>query len=205
MILSSGIYSITNTLNNKVYFGSAKNISRRWLEHQKDLEDNTHSNKHLQRAYNKKTKLEYKILFYCDVSNLLFYEQKLLDQNWDNGVSCYNICKLAGSMLGFRHSKETKDKMSRERLGKPGKPHTEQTKQALSTYRAGKQVSNETKCKMSNSRGNNPTHSKLILVEVKEIRDLLKSNLFTYTKIASFYKVSRTTISKIDKNISWVK
>ena len=108
-------------------------------------------------------------------------------------------------MLGFKHSKETKNKMSESRLGKPGKPHTEKTKAILASYRIGMEASLETKHKMSNSRGTRPIYSKLTSVEVNEIRDLTKSSLFTYTKIAKFYGISRTHVSRIYRNLCWVK
>lgn len=47
------IYKITNTINNKVYIGSTKNIKQRFNEHLTKLSGNYHTNKHLQSAYNK--------------------------------------------------------------------------------------------------------------------------------------------------------
>jgi hypothetical protein len=44
-----------------------------------------------------------KILEYCDIKSLLEREQYYIDLYKPE----YNICKIAGSMLGFRHSPET--------------------------------------------------------------------------------------------------
>lgn len=51
--MKSGIYSITNIINNKKYIGYATNIIKRINYHKRQLITNTHSNEHLQNAFNK--------------------------------------------------------------------------------------------------------------------------------------------------------
>lgn len=51
--MESGIYIIINSVDGKVYVGSAKNFKKRWNRHLKDLKKGTHSSTKLQRAYNK--------------------------------------------------------------------------------------------------------------------------------------------------------
>src|SRR4051812_29221359 len=47
------IYKITNTTNGKVYFGQTKRtVKRRWAQHVYRLRHGTHSNAHLQSAWN---------------------------------------------------------------------------------------------------------------------------------------------------------
>lgn len=53
MARKSGIYCILNLENNKKYIGSSMNISRRWMDHKRNLNNNVHINKHLQFAWNK--------------------------------------------------------------------------------------------------------------------------------------------------------
>lgn len=48
-----GIYSITNSFNNKKYFGLSTNIKRRWADHKNSLRKNKHENILLQNAWNK--------------------------------------------------------------------------------------------------------------------------------------------------------
>lgn len=48
-----GVYVIRNTVNGKVYVGSASNISKRWHRHRKDLRLGRHKNLHLQAAWAK--------------------------------------------------------------------------------------------------------------------------------------------------------
>lgn len=49
----SGIYKITNTINNKYYIGGAVNIRSRLRRHIYDLRHGKHSNIYLQRSFNK--------------------------------------------------------------------------------------------------------------------------------------------------------
>lgn len=46
-----GIYCIKNKISGKVYIGSSKNIERRFRRHRTELNTKRHSNKHLERAY----------------------------------------------------------------------------------------------------------------------------------------------------------
>ena len=48
-----GIYMIFNTINDKCYVGSSKNIYERKRQHLKELKNNRHHSNHLQRAWNK--------------------------------------------------------------------------------------------------------------------------------------------------------
>jgi len=49
----SVIYCITNIVNDKQYVGQAVNKNKRWKNHRVALRCDTHTNRHLQSAYNK--------------------------------------------------------------------------------------------------------------------------------------------------------
>lgn len=49
----SGIYKITNVVNNKAYIGLSMHLNKRWEEHKNDLIKNKHFNAHLQNSVNK--------------------------------------------------------------------------------------------------------------------------------------------------------
>ena len=51
--MKSGIYQILNKLNNKIYVGSAVNLSNRWSTHKCKLKQNKHGSPILQNAWNK--------------------------------------------------------------------------------------------------------------------------------------------------------
>ena len=55
-----GIYKITNIINNKVYVGSAVNVTYRFKTHKRLLKQNKHFNTHLQSSYNKYGKDNFK-------------------------------------------------------------------------------------------------------------------------------------------------
>lgn len=68
----SGIYEII--INKKSYIGSSINLKSRLEEHQFDLKRNRHTNKKLQRAYNKYNEFFVNIIEFCD-NNLLEREE----------------------------------------------------------------------------------------------------------------------------------
>jgi hypothetical protein len=50
--LPAATYSITNTINGKVYIGQSTQYSRRWTTHKRNLRKNTHPNKRIQQDWN---------------------------------------------------------------------------------------------------------------------------------------------------------
>ena len=146
-MVKSGIYIITNNINNHCYIGSAVNIRKRWNRHRSDLELQKHHSVYLQRAYNKYSKacFKYEILLFCDKSDLLFYEQRAINIYKPE----YNQCPVAGSCLGHKASAETKRKLSIVTSGKNnpnfGKKHSEETKAIISSTHKGKTISQKSK------------------------------------------------------------
>ncbi len=71
-----GIYCIKNKTNGKIYIGSSNNIERRFRKHRTELNTQRHSNKYLNRAYNKygKDNFEFIILEECNVEDLITRE-----------------------------------------------------------------------------------------------------------------------------------
>lgn len=78
---SSGIYCITNTVDNRIYIGSCKNFRVRKQEHIRNLNKNTHNNIHLQRFVNKYgiNSLKFYIIEFSEIIELVNKEQKYLD------------------------------------------------------------------------------------------------------------------------------
>jgi group I intron endonuclease len=166
--MKSGIYLIKNITNNKVYIGSAANISKRWSKHKKDLEKGKHHSCLLQRAWDKYGEEKFKFEIIEEVSNsehLLSYEQVYLDYyksyEKDRG---YNICKTADSPYGIKRSEETKNKISGARIGRKlseehkkklsesAKNMSEETRKKMSETRTGKKFGEEHKKKLSEAR-----------------------------------------------------
>jgi len=111
---STGVYGIENIINKKVYSGQAIKFKNRKSTHFSNLRNNKHKNSHLQNAVNKYgiENFIFKTLIYCESFELTRYEQFFSDYYKNLGLS-YNIRQCVDSNLGFRHSRETKKKLSK--------------------------------------------------------------------------------------------
>lgn len=139
----SGIYKITNTVNQKIYVGSSINIAKRFNTHKNSLIKNNHHSKTLQRSWNKygKDNFVFNVIEFVELKeNLLIREQYYLDTLNPFDKNGFNNERIAGSPLGFKHSKETKKKMSES--GK-GKIFTDEHKKKMSESAKGKKKSAE--------------------------------------------------------------
>ena len=145
-----GAYKIE--LNGKCYVGSSINLHKRQVEHYWRLKKGIHPNKHLQNAYNKygAEKLVYSILEVTEnAGEVVAIEQKYIDKLNPE----YNIRLIAESNYGFRHTEETKQKMSKSGKGNPhygarGLKRSEDSKKKTRDALIGRKRSEETKRKM---------------------------------------------------------
>lgn len=136
-----GIYLITNTVNGRRYVGSATSFKKRWRLHEVQLQEGRHHSRYLQRAWNKygAGAFTFRPIIYCAKHDLIMYEQAAMDALKPE----YNIVPTAGSMLGYRHTEETRKKMSIARRRNPSSPrkgmkHTEESRRKISESRKGK-------------------------------------------------------------------
>jgi len=153
----TGLYSIKNKVNGKVYYGSTQDFDVRWREHRNALRKNKHHCDHLQTSWNKhgEDAFEFSIFAYCVKKMLLDYEQILLDIYYGEG-ECYNAAKDARSpMRGRKHTEESTRKMSETRMSQEhhkywlGKNHSRETKRKIAEAHKGKKRSEEHKRKIS--------------------------------------------------------
>ena len=109
----TGIYKITNKLNNKIYVGSGIDIKNRWNLHKFKLKNNKHHSIKLQRSYNKHgiDHFIFEVLEYCSKDVLIEREQYWIDtlNSYNKG---YNCNPIAGNTFGFKMSEDTKSIMS---------------------------------------------------------------------------------------------
>jgi group I intron endonuclease len=167
------IYLIKNKLNEKVYIGSAINYYNRKKQHLSLLKNNKHHSILLQRAWNKygEDSFVFEIIeVIVDKNELINKEQYYLDlyKSYDNKIG-YNICKVAGSTLGFKHKNETKKMMSLTHTGVKTRP-----------------CSDETKAKISNSNKNRDSTESVL----KRKKTLIKQDKQIFKKIGE--KSSKT-------------
>ena len=149
----SGIYCWTNKLNGKTYVGSSELLSRRFLLYynlNKISKSNMLINKALLKYGYGNFSLE--ILEYCEPKDLISREQYYLDLIKPE----YNILKIAGSSLGYRHTEETFIKFS-QRTNEHRKGITfiqsEETKAKISKTLTGRKHTEETISKMIGKKG----------------------------------------------------
>lgn len=93
----NGIYRIINTVNQRVYYGSAKRFKSRFASHNNLLLRNKHSNVFLQSDYNKCGTMAF-VFEVVEVvegtrKERLEREQFYIDQYFDGGKDCYNLRK----------------------------------------------------------------------------------------------------------------
>mgnify|MGYP000949948760 CR=1 FL=1 len=222
-----GVYQIRNIVNSKLYIGSAISIKKRWQEHVRALNKGQHYNKKLQRAWNKygANLFKFEIIEYTSQALLLSREQYYLDTllyaSCDNSKFdklSYNICRVAGNMLGHKHSVKTRKKISE---ANKGKKYSIETRKKMSEIQRGKKHSIETRQKISRiHKGKNhyfygKKHSiesknkirvkiaKLTEGHVFKIKELLKECLLTQHEMAYLFNISRRAISDIKTGKTW--
>lgn len=149
------IYFIRNEINLKSYIGSAVNVRLRINNHRSQLQLNKHFSIHLQQAVNKYGIKNFKF----DILEIVFDKSKLLEREFywikecqsDNKNYGYNLRKIPTSNLGFKHSENTKLKMSVTATGRKRKPFSNEWKNNIGLASKGRKNTEETKKKMSES------------------------------------------------------
>jgi group I intron endonuclease len=156
----AGIYMWTHIESGDIYIGSATNLKTRFLQYY-----NQNLLKRIKSVYIYNALLHYgysaftlSILEFIDITNLSTDEAKkvILEREQyflDLLEPEYNILKIAGSSLGFKHSEESIAKMRESGKGKLlGIPKTEEHKARISETLKGKTHSAEIIAKMSEAR-----------------------------------------------------
>ncbi len=203
------VYRWVNKNNNKTYIGSSINFAVRlykYYSHKHLFQSKTPIHNALLKYGFENFSLE--ILEYCEegVNPVLreqYYFELLKPQ--------YNILEKAGSLLGFKHSKDTLAKFAIREVSEEtrknlslaalGRRLTEEDKGKISSRRKGIQLSDITRKKISLSsailRG--------IKIEVQDVNTNEKIEFQTLTDAAKYLGVSRPAIKKALDNEKLVK
>ena len=90
-----GVYKITNMANGKFYIGSSNNIKNRWYQHENSLDAGIHGNPHLQNAWNKYGRHNFKFEIIEECAPELQFEREQFYLNTLNpfGDNGYNIVR----------------------------------------------------------------------------------------------------------------
>lgn len=144
--------------NTRVYIGSSCSFEKRKREHINKLRKNNHHSPKLQRHFNKYglSDLEISTLIELEsADDLLMHEQI----NIDKFNPYFNCCKIAGNTKGFKHSDETRKKMSLSKIGIRQHEFTEETRKKMSDARKGIVIKDITRKKMSHARLGSRNHN----------------------------------------------
>lgn len=223
------VYQLFNTLNGKIYIGKSSSDRVRFKEHLKvakggkKIYESSFSliHKALQK-YNEC--IEFSIIqqFECEEETLA--AEKYWIEFFKSNVSKYgnefgyNLTAGGDGVVGFKHSVESKKKMSDAKIGKPspnkGRILSSEQKLHLSTVNKGKVLSVETREKMSksfsgriysNSRNAKISQSKKLFNKETELEILNKHLAGTSFKdLAQEYGCHWKTISNLIKRIKQV-
>jgi group I intron endonuclease len=157
-MVKSGVYGIQNLITGRVYVGSSSDIKNRWSHHKNFLKNSKHFNAYLQRSWNRYGEKAFKFFIIEECGEELLYEREQFWFNYhkENGL-VYNLKPIEViSNLGFKHSEETKNKMSDVWEKTHISMFTPEYKKKMSEAMKGKisplkgiKLSDETKKKMS--------------------------------------------------------
>jgi len=141
------IYYIKNLVNKKIYIGKTiqSNPNKRWIRHKSELKSNIHSNKHLQRSFNKYgiNCFEFKIMEEIENNFELLNEREIYWINFYNANNeQYGYNKTSGGDGGSSWSEERKRNFS---LKTKGRIKTEEEKIKLSKSLMGRVSPNKGK------------------------------------------------------------
>lgn len=131
-----GVYVIRCIANNKFYIGVSKNIEDRWREHKSDLRNKNHHCIKLQRCCDKYgiDSLQHSVIYETnDYDEAINMESAML-----KALDCKFMLNSVKTNYGFskeyKHSEETKKKISKSLLGNKytlGYKHTDEAKNKL--------------------------------------------------------------------------
>jgi group I intron endonuclease len=214
-----GIYMWTHLESGKRYIGSAYDLTNRFDDYFRKsyISDKSKGNNYIYNALliHGYSKFSLSILEYIDISNLsseearekiLLREQYFLDCIFsEDELNTYNILKVAGSLLGFRHTNESKVLMSKAKAGDNnhnyGKSFSENIKALMSEAKTGenhpmysKNHHPETLTKMSITKGGG------IIYVYNVDKSLLVNSFPSARKAAEHFNCNHSTIKKYTLN-----
>jgi group I intron endonuclease len=200
----AGIYKITCDVNGKIYIGKSITIQNRIKSYKY-----FRKNKPRGRFVNAINKYGYDMFtveilevvdnFNVDTDNdkLLLLESEYIKRfNSTDPIIGYNMCAYSTDFSGRKHTKESRENMSR---GKLGTTHSEETKIKMSKSKIGIKVSDETRKNMSMAqrRKNQTEETKLRRINCRLGKTHSEGSLEKMRKAKLGKKLSEETIQKM--------
>jgi group I intron endonuclease len=210
----AGVYQWTHKESGKIYIGSAVDLSKRLKDYYSNYYLNRSKTMYICNAIldHGHSKFELTIIEIINISNLSLEETRKLilerEQHYlDSLKPKYNILSTAGSSLGSVYSEETIAKMSEAKKGESnpmfgrtgenhpfyGKIHSDETIAKLREANLDKPKTEETKLKMSISKGGGT-------IFVYDSDSTLVNTFCSTREAAKFFNCSHTLIANYIKN-----
>jgi group I intron endonuclease len=208
-----GIYKITFPKGH-YYIGSATNLKKRTACHICQMENGKHFNKWVQRVFDKHGSSEIKleiIEIVNDSALLVATEQKYIDAHIAD-KKCMNICPTAGSAIGRKVSRKTRDKIAQKAMGRimsietrakmsdalrnrRGEKRPPETGKKIAEKAKGRIVSDDTKLKMSIAKKGVPKSEAHRIKLAEACRERAKKPISEETR----EKMSRSAKARFEK------
>ncbi|MGX9291011.1 GIY-YIG nuclease family protein [Bacillus sp. A015] len=182
--MKSGIYSITNMCNSKIYIGQSVNVKRRLNDHKYLLKKGKHHNTYLQREFNKfgEDNFVFAIEVFCPIEELDLQERQLINNRDSmNRKRGYNL--ESGGNANKKFSEQLKE--TRRGNGNPmyGRKHSKDFVEKIT-------LSNRGASDLFNKK--DIEVMKLLFLEGKK-----------QSEIAKVFGVELSTINKIINGVNW--
>jgi group I intron endonuclease len=190
----SGIYMLTNKLNNKIYIGQSSDISNRFKNYLNLSYLEKSSSKKISRALIKYKYFNFSltILEYCDKSNLLVRENFYINQFNPQ----YNIKKIAVNSLNSKQTEETTKIMSLTKIKQKNvlsvKSHKKSSIELMKLKALDRKYSKDIKLKISVVRGKTVN----IYEKVSSEGFKLIGSFISARRAAIFLNISGSTVIK---------
>jgi len=209
------IYKATNKINGKMYIGqTVKSLNRRISRHIGNALNNRDTY-YFHKAIRKYgiDNFKWEIVKECDSLEELNKAEIKMIKKYNTFNNGYNLNLGGGSNNGFRHTEETKKKISESLIGEKhplyGKHRSEETKKKIGDanrgekcYNYGKHRSEETKRKMSKAKkgkyiGSKNLRAKKYIVTTPESKEIFVYGLKNFCRKHKKEKLNPGNLIKI--------
>jgi len=151
----SGIYRIVCVKNGRYYYGSAKNVHRRWGAHKRQLINKNHHNQVVQRTWNKYGEESFRFELVED--KLFDVEDGYLAAHVGKS-NCMNMSRIARCPSLYGNDNPAKRPDVRKKISEALKGHkiSDETKEKIRTSKVGQVISDEVRRKISVTKTGKP-------------------------------------------------
>ena len=196
--MTTGIIYKATSPSNKVYIGQTiKRLSKRRGDHFSNAFNKNragYNNKFYNAVRKYGDELKWEILYDNIPVHRLNGMEIVIIAWYDSYKRGYNSTLGGGGNVGYKHTDETKKKISR--AGK-GRRHSEEAKRKMSEIGLGK--------KKPSLAGDKHPRAKLTWEEVREIRAKYLPHEYSLLRLAKEYSISKANAGKIVSHKSWVE